>query len=422
MDPLIGAPDTRPRPCPGGATGGLLLRAAGACAALLLLLPACTNGPDRSAEAPTSDTPSPRAPLVPVPPPADDDPGEPPVVTGLGVASRITGFDRPWDLQFLPDGTPLVTERPGRIAAVIDGRRVVVADVPGVLARGEGGLMGLALDPQFPQNRRIYVCYAHGEGGAVSDVRVARFRLAEDLGSLTEPTTIVSGIPAGAGNRHLGCRLAVGPDGLLWITTGDAVQPSAPQDPTSLAGKVLRATLGGDPAPDNPGGAWDPFVYSLGHRNAQGLAFRSSDGAAIAVEHGTGCDDEINLLEPGANYGWDPRGVGDRYVEGAPMTSPDIPGAVSALWSSGCPTVAPSGAEFIAGEQWGQWTGQLAVAVLKDEHLMLTRLDGREVTDTQIELTGELGRLRTVRNAPDGSLWVTVDASPGDLVQVVPRT
>lgn len=396
-------------------------RAAGACAALLLLA-SCTNSPDASPDVPERTPTGPAASAAPEPSAGQENATEAPAVTGVEVASTIEGFDRPWDLRFLPDGTPLVTERPGRIAAVVDGRRLVVAPVPGVVAQGEGGLMGLALDPQFPANRRIYTCYAHGDGGVVSDVRVVRFRLAEDLGSLTDPTALVSGIPAGAGNRHLGCRLEVGPDGMLWITTGDAVQPAAPQDPTSLAGKVLRATLDGDPAPGNPGGRWDPLVYSLGHRNAQGLAFRKSDGVAIAVEHGTGCDDEINLLEPGANYGWDPRGPGGSYAEGAPMTSPDIEDAVPALWSSGCPTVAPSGAEFIADERWGQWAGQLAVAVLKDEHLMLTRLDGREATDTRIELAGEVGRLRTVRNAPDGSLWLTVDASPGGLVRVVPTT
>jgi glucose/arabinose dehydrogenase len=337
------------------------------------------------------------------------------------VADRVRGFDRPWDVRFLPDGTALVTERPGRLSVVVDGQRREVGEVPGVVAQGEGGLMGLALDPAFAQNRRIYLCFAAGSGGSVRDVRVVRFRLAEDLDGLRAATPILTSIPAGAGNRHLGCRLELGPDGMLWIGTGDAVQPELPQDPDSLAGKVLRVTLRGDPAPGNPRGGWDPRVLTIGHRNVQGLAFRAGDGAAFSVEHGTGCDDEVNALVAGANYGWDPIGPGGRYAEGAPMTDPDIAGAVPAAWSSGCPTTAPSGGEFITGDQWGTWAGRLAVAVLKDAHLMIATTEGDRVTDTRIELEGELGRLRTVRNGPDGSLWVTVDASPGDLVRLEPR-
>lgn len=340
----------------------------------------------------------------------------------MTVANGLGGFTTPWDLRFLPDGTPLVTERPGQVTAIRDGKRTVVAVVPDVVAAGEGGLMGMAIDPQFDTNRHIFLCYAAGSEGSVRDVRVVRFRLAEELDALSEPTPLVTGIPAGAGNRHLGCRLEVGPDGMLWITTGDAVQPRAPQDPTSRAGKVLRAQLDGQPAPDNPGGAWDPYVYTLGHRNIQGLSFRPGDGAAFSVEHGTNCDDEINLLRTGANYGWDPVGGDGSYAEDAPMTSPEVDDAQEAVWSSGCPTIAPSGAEFISDEQWGPWSGALAVAVLKDKQLLLVQLEGDSVIRTRIELDGEAGRLRTVRNAPDGSLWLTADASPGAVIRVVPKT
>lgn len=386
-------------------------------------------GPSATGSAPAGSAPAPSAPAGSgsagtgssaggASPTAEESPPTP--TPTFRVAERIRGFDRPWDLRFLPDGTPLVTERPGRLATVVDGQRRVVAAVPGVVARGEGGLMGLALDPGFEQNRRIYLCYAHGTGGSVVDVRVVRHRLAEGLDGLTRGRPIVTGIPAGAGNRHLGCRLEVGPDGMLWITTGDAVLPRAPQDPRSLAGKVLRATLGGDPAPGNPAGGWDPYVHTLGHRNPQGLSFRPSDGAPFEVEHGTGCDDEINLLSAGGNYGWNPVGRTGGYAEQAPMTSPDVDGAIGAAWSSGCPTIAPSGAEFITDPRWGTWAGQLAVAVLKDQQLLLARIDDDRVTATATRLAGELGRLRTVRNGPDGGLWLTQDASPGALVRVVP--
>jgi glucose/arabinose dehydrogenase len=280
--------------------------------------------------------------------------------------------------------------------------------------------MGLALDPRFAQNRRIYTCFAAGAQGRVQDVRVVRFRLAEGLDGVQDATPIVTGIPAGAGNRHLGCRIEVGPDGMLWIGTGDAVQSRLPQDPGSLAGKVLRVTLDGEPAPGNPGGSGDPRVFTTGHRNVQGLAFLD-DGTPVGVEHGTGCDDEVNVLVPGGNYGWAPVGLFGRYAEDAPMTDPDVAGAIGAAWSSGCPTIAPSGADVIAGSQWGDWVGRLAIAVLKDEQLLIAEVQGDRVTDTRAELVGELGRLRSVRNGPDGSLWVTVDSSPGDLVRLEPR-
>ncbi|MCU0263343.1 MAG: PQQ-dependent sugar dehydrogenase [Candidatus Nanopelagicales bacterium] len=388
-----------------------------------LLLAACTGQVSSDpTPAPGSVSASPTGPAEAETPAASASPSDVPQVTGVAVDGTIGGFDRPWDVRFLPDGTPLVTERPGTIATVVDGRRQFVAEVPGVVARGEGGLMGLAVDPDFGDNRHIFLCFASGSGGRVSDVRVVRFRVTEDLDGLTDATALVTGIPAGAGNRHLGCRVEIGPDRMLWVTTGDAVLPSAPQDPRNRAGKVLRATLTGEPAPGNPGGRWDPYVFTLGHRNVQGLSFRPGDGAAFAVEHGTGCDDEINLLARGANYGWDPVGPGGQYAESAPMTSPDAEGAVPAVWSSGCPTIAPSGGEFITGATWGSWVGALAVAVLKDEELMVVSLAGDEAIGTASYLSGDLGRLRTVRNAPDGSLWLTVDSSPGELVRIIPET
>ena len=277
------------------------------CATTLLV--GCGGGSASPAVTPSdSGSPTPSVPAAtastsPSAGPAED-------ISGVEVTNRIAGFQRPWDLRFLPDGTPLVTERSGQLAVIVDGRRQLVADVPDVVASGEGGLMGLALDPRFATNRRIYLCHAAGAGHTVNDVRVVRYRLAESLDGISDATPIVTGLPAGAGNRHLGCRVDVGPDGMLWITAGDAVTPTAPQDPQSRGGKVLRATLAGDPAPDNPGGAWDPYVYTLGHRNVQGLSFRPADEAPFSVEHGTGCDDEINLLVAGGNYGWNPIGAG----------------------------------------------------------------------------------------------------------------
>ena len=198
-------------------------------AAALTLLAACGSDAGSGPE-PQPTTPAPTTSATPSSA-ATSASGEPVNVTGVEVAGRIGGFDTPWDLQFLPDGTPLLTERPGRVVTIRDGKRAVVGEVPGVVASGEGGLTGLAIDPKFEQNRSIYVCHTYGSAGRAVDVRVERFRLAKGLDALTDGKPLVTGIPTGAGNRHQGCRLAIGPDGMLWISTGDSVQPDVPLDP-----------------------------------------------------------------------------------------------------------------------------------------------------------------------------------------------
>lgn len=376
----------------------------GAAVLLAIVAAGCVKPPPPGGAAPSPE---------PTPEPVPDVPGP---VTDVAVAASVGGFDRPWEIAFLPDGTPLVTERGGTLAAVVGGARHVVGAVPGVVASGEGGLMGLAVDPGFAANRRVYVCHAFGAGGVVTDVRIVRAQVAADLNSLSGFADILTGIPAGSGNRHLGCRLRVGPDGMLWATTGDAARGANPQDPTSLAGKVLRMNLDGTPAAGNPGGGWSAYVYTIGHRNPQGLAFRASDGAAFVTEHGTGCDDEVNRIVAGANYGWAPGGGAGGYDEGQPMT---FPGGTAAVWSSGCPTIAPSGATFVDGAQWGGWNGHLAVAVLKGSQLLFVRIDGSSLAGTDTRLTGR-GRLRTVQQGPDGRLWVAQDSSSASILLLDP--
>ena len=202
-----------------------------ALAAAALVGAACS--PDRTP--PPSTTPSSTTPTTAPPttaPPTGDGP--------LQVVERVTGFDRPWELRFTPGGVPLVTEKDGRVATVDQGQRRVVGDVPGVVSNGEGGLMGLAVDPGYATNRRIYVCHT-----SAVDVRVVRLTVGAGESSLSEVTPVLTGIPSGAGNRHQGCRLAFGPAGELWVTTGDAAIPTAPADRANLAGKVLRMTAAG---------------------------------------------------------------------------------------------------------------------------------------------------------------------------------
>ena len=206
---------------------------------------------------------------------------------------------------------------------------------------------------------------------------------------------------------HSGCRPRFGPDGYLWVGTGDAAIGTNPQDDASLGGKVLRIDRDGNAAVGNPQGhRW----FSKGHRNVQGIAFRDSDALGISAEHGPSVDDEINLLVPG-NFGWDPI---PGYNESVPMTDTDkFPGAVVAIFSTGFPTLAYSGAEFVAGARWGDWEGALVVATLKAQHLHLYFIDGEGNTTDGGRWIEDRGRLRSPRVGPDGLLYVTTDGSTG---------
>jgi glucose/arabinose dehydrogenase len=326
----------------------------------------------------------------------------------LEVDTYIAGLDKPWDIAWLPNGTLLLSERTGQLKVFVDGvdEPPSVIPIADVVARGEGGLMGLEIDPSFASNGFIYVCTTSSAGGD-NDVRLLRLTMSRpDGAAVLERSDIVTGMPYSSG-RHSGCRPRFGPDGFLWVGTGDAAIGANPQDDASLGGKVLRIDRDGAAAPGNPGG----FVwYSKGHRNVQGMAFRS-DGIGVSAEHGPSVDDELNLLVPG-NFGWDPV---PGYNESVPMTDlAKFPDAVEAIWSSGSPTLALSGATFLEGEAWGDWNGALAVATLKAQHLHVYFIDAEgEVTGDERAI-GDQGRLRSPRQGPDGLLYITNDGGSGD--------
>ena len=333
----------------------------------------------------------------------------------LTVETALGGLTNPWDLGFTPDGTLLFTERPGRISALIGGQQRVLADPDDVVQASEAGMMGMAIDPQFASNRLIYTCLASTLGGPANDVRLVRWRVNAAYTALEARTDIITGIPVNASGqlgRHSGCRPRFGPDGYLWVGTGDAAIGTTPQSPTSLAGKVLRVTRVGAGAPGNPGGPLDPRIYTYGHRNVQGLAFRPSDGLAFSAEHGPDRDDEVNRLSAGVNFGWNP--LPGAYNEAVPMTDlVEFPSARPAVWSSGSPPVAPSGATFLTGTQWKSWDGALVLAALRGQQLRVLFLDGyAQLTGQQTALTNQ-GRLRTPVQGPDGKLYVTTDAGNG---------
>ena len=329
----------------------------------------------------------------------------------LSVEVLVSGLNIPWDIAFAPDGAMLFTQRRGVLSArLADGTvQTVSADLADLFAHGETGLMAIVVDPDFASNRRFYTCQGHAgpEVQVIAWTIDAAYTLATRV---ADP--LVGGLPTGSNGRHGGCRLRFGPQGYLWISTGDAARGSTPQDLTSLGGKVLRVDAStGAAAPGNPFGS---LIYTYGHRNVQGLALRPGTSRMWSVEHGPSVDDEINLLTSGGNYGWNPV---PGYNEGVPMTDlAEFPDAVEAKWSSGNPTRATSGGIFLEGEQWGAWEGRLAVATLKDRKLRLFEFaaDGALLSEVVVsELDRTYGRLRTPMLGPDGALYVSTSNGGG---------
>ncbi|MFC7959026.1 PQQ-dependent sugar dehydrogenase [Rhodococcoides kroppenstedtii] len=377
---------------------------------------ACSSAACSFSEAGADSSPA----TTTAPPIADTAP--PPV----SVEVVADGLDHPWDVAKAPDGTILFTERAGSFTAVRPGAEPtpMSADLSDLVASSETGLMALALSPGFEQDRTAYTCQGIESGGGRS-VGVVAWTVAPDWSGLTRERTVIDGFPVSTG-RHGGCRILPADDGTLLIGTGDAAQPSVPQDRNSLGGKVLRVDAAtGAPAADNP----DPAspVFTLGHRNVQGLAEQPGTGRVYSVEQGSSRDDEVNLLTPGGNYGWSPDRSGSGYDESVPMTDPDrVPGALGAVWSSGPSTVATASGTFLTGSGWGAWDGALAVGVQKGQQVLLLRLsdDGTTVTEqTTLPELSEFGRIRTVSAQPDGTLLVTTDNGDTDSVLLVaPQT
>jgi glucose/arabinose dehydrogenase len=305
------------------------------------------------------------------------------VVTG----DVVTGLEAPWDLVLAADDRVLVTERDtGRLLEVEEDGSVTTLRTFEVDASGEGGLLGLAVHPDDDT-----VVYAYLT--AAQDNRVVRF----SLDDATEPEPVVTGIPKA--RIHNGGRIAFGPDGMLHVATGDAAEPALAPDPSSLAGKILRVTPEGEVPDDNPG-AGSP-VYSLGHRNVQGLTW-DADGTLWAAELGPDVDDEINRIEPGADHGW-PAVTGapgdDRYVDAAFVAQP--------------PEASWSGAVVLHDGGIPQWEGDLFVAALRGQRLWRFELEDGAIVDHEELLVGEHGRLRTVVIGPDGALWVLTSNRDG---------
>ncbi|MCU1434626.1 MAG: glucose sorbosone dehydrogenase [Pseudarthrobacter sp.] len=374
--------------------------AVGLCVALLLS--ACTGDGNDSPTGSVTGT-GPGTPGA-SPGPAGSDPGTTnPGSTNSGTsraaAPVVQGrldleLDIPWAAVFLPDGTAIISEREtALLKAIRDGRATTLGQVPGVSPGGEGGLLGLALSPRFATDRHLYMYFTSAQ-----DNRIARVKVAEAPdGSLSfgEPVVIFTGIPKAG--THNGGRIRFGPDGFLYVGTGDSQRRDQPQDPNALGGKILRLTGDGAPAPGNPFGN---AVYSLGHRNVQGLAW-DSEGRLWASEFGPDVNDELNLILPGGNYGWP-------AVTGAPRRGGFLDAKV--VWPSTADS-SPSGLEIVGSTAY--------LGALRGQRLWTVALSGEEAHAPVAHFTREYGRIRDVIRTPDGGFWLLSNNQNPDFVLVL---
>lgn len=324
----------------------------------------------------------------------------------LRVEPVATSLDTVWDMVWAPDGEMWLTERGGRVSRldVASGRVTVVGEIPEVFEQGESGLMGMAFHPDFPREPWIYFVHSFGSEDAIKN-RLIRVRY--ENGRLGTPQTLIDNI---LGRRnHDGSRLAVGPDRMLYMTMGEAGQQPLAQDPTSPNGAILRLTLDGKSAPGNPFGN---EIWSIGHRNPQGLVFHPVSGALYASEHGPNSDDEVNLIEKGRNYGWPTvRGLCDTPQEREFCRAHDV---VESLhqWT---PTVGISGADFYNHELIPGWKGNLLVTSLVGRSLWRITLtpDGQRAASVERLFEQTYGRLRDVLVGPDGSVYIATSNHDG---------
>ncbi|WP_267275492.1 PQQ-dependent sugar dehydrogenase [Arthrobacter sp. CDRTa11] len=321
--------------------------------------------------------------------PSTGTPSAPQVVEQLDLQLEI-----PWAAVFLPNGTAVISERDSALLkAVRKGSATGIGQVPGVEPGGEGGLLGLAVSPAFATDHYLYVYFT-----AEQDNRIARVDLREGADgslSLSETEVIFTGIPKAS--THNGGRIRFGPDGFLYVGTGDSQRRNQPQDSNALGGKILRLTPDGDPAPGNPFGN---AVYSLGHRNVQGLAWDSA-GRFWASEFGPDVNDELNLIQPGGNYGWP-------EVTGAPGREGFIDAKV--VWPSTADS-SPSGLEIVGSTAY--------LGALRGQRLWTVPLDGENAGTPVAYFTREYGRIRDVVRSPDGRFWLLSNNQNPDFVLVL---
>ena len=357
-----------------------------------------------------------------------------PVISGSAVAQVMKsqehrfeavvladGLENPWGLAFLSGGRMLVTERPGRLRIVEEGKELSapIAGVPEVFASGQGGLLDIVLHPDHARNGWIYFSHAiAGDGGARTAVSRAKF----DGAALRDLETVFVARNPGSGGVHFGSRIAFGADGKLYVSAGERGKANQTQNPKNHNGTVLRLNDDGSVPSDNPFVGRDdalPSIFTYGHRNPQGMFRHPARGEIWVHEHGPKGGDEINRLVGGANYGWPVVTFGRSYA-GFPIGEGSAKTGMTPPLHHWTPSIAPSGMAFYDGDAFPRWRGNLFVGSLKFRYLARLVLDGTRVVSEERLIEREFGRVRDVRQGPDGLIYVLTDESDGKLIRLQP--
>lgn len=345
----------------------------------------------------------------------------------LTATAIAEGLDHPWALGFLPDGRMLVTERSGQLRIIDVG--VVgepIAGVPTVYNQGQGGLLDLALAPDFETSGQIYLTFSEraqdaglqrGQGTAVFSARLV---LEGDGGRLEDGKVIFRMNKFTTTNRHFGSRVVIGQDGNLFVTLGERGEQDRAQDMADLAGAIVRIAPDGSVPEDNPKPeGWAPELWSKGHRNPQGATLRE-DGVLFTVEHGARGGDEVNMPRPGANYGWPVITYGVDY-SGVPIGEGTAKEGLEQPLHYWDPSISPSGLDFYDGDLLPEWQGDLLAGGLSGQLLVRLDMEDDAVVGEERLFQGQLGRIRDVRVGPDGAIYLLTDEDNGRLIRVAPE-
>lgn len=340
----------------------------------------------------------------------------------LAVETVASGLEHPWALAFLPDGQMLVTERPGRLRLIAKDGKLSrpITGVPNVMSRGQGGLLDVALDPDFARNRLVYLSFAEPRANG-NGTSVARGRLNEQGTALADTAVIFRQMPTVNSTMHFGSRLVFDRTGALFVTLGERFsQRDQAQNPENHIGKLVRIRPDGSVPDDNPKKpGWAPEIWSIGHRNVQGAALHPDTGQLWTAEHGARGGDEVNTPKAGLNYGWPVISYGVDYSGTKIGGGTAKPGMEQPLfyWD---PSIAPSGAAFYTGAVWPAWKNSFVVGALAGSQLARLSTDGEKVTGEERLLTDIGARIRDVRQGPDGFIYLVTDEDDGKVLRVRP--
>lgn len=337
------------------------------------------------------------------------------------VETVVKGLENPWSIDFLPDGRMIVTERPGRLRLVNNGKlSEPIKGLPKIKAKGQGGLLDIEIDPNFKNNETIYFSYSGADKNGIG-TEVASAKLIGN--ELTEVKILFKALPKSRGGHHFGSRLLLNNDGSLFVTLGDRGTKERAQEINDHAGSLIRINKDGTIPPDNPfidSPAAKPEIYTYGNRNMQGIAMHPETGDVWTIEHGPQGGDELNLMKPGVNYGWPIITYGVNYVIGTKIGEGTEKKGMAQPIHYWVPSIATSSLLFYTGDKFPAWKGNAFVSSLVFGQLARLEMKNNKVIKEERLLDGDFGRIREVQQGLDGFLYFITDDSRGKLYRIKP--